>query len=207
MSKTLQETFPGFAASWFCQWKIPVSPGASLLQHTMLLLQPASLSTTGTNNSSTSPARVVLPSTSLVLFPFAPQVVTVLYPEVFRSSLYLSWAPQFFLQPPLPVAWCRRSRRQGAERCWPGSRAAPATRWLCRPGVCLIPPACLDQEVSMGPEHPILLRLAASDGLFSPVTQLSLRRGKAEVHFSRTGQDFALHFVGFQPASVQVLEN
>lgn len=59
----------------------------------------------------------------------------------------------------------------------------------------------------MVPEHHILLRLAASDGLFSPVTQLSLRRGKAEVHFSRTGQDFTLHFVGLQPASVQVPEN
>lgn len=40
---------PVSQGSQFCQWKIPVSPGASLLQHTMLLLQPASLSTTGTN--------------------------------------------------------------------------------------------------------------------------------------------------------------
>lgn len=39
----------------------------------------------------------------------------------------------------------------------------------------------------MVPEHHILLRLAASDGLFSPVTQLSLRRGKAG-HFISAGQ-------------------
>lgn len=38
----------------------------------------------------------------------------------------------------------------------------------------------------MGPEHHILLCLAASDGLFSPVTQLSLR--EAEQKFISAGQ-------------------
>lgn len=138
-----------------------------------------------------------MPSTSLVLFLFAPQVVTVLYPEVFRSSLYLSWAPQSYLQPPLPVARCRRFRRQGAERCWQGSRAALAVRWLCRPGVCLIPPACLDKEVSMVPEHHILLRLAASDGLFSPVTpaEPEERQSRSSFQQDRSGFCIALHWL------------